>query len=328
MPAQTPVPFQRKLLLAATASVIVAVAVGFVVWFFLPPIPQAAYAKLLIRDKAADVIFKHPEAQADHQAFVKTEVAHIRSRASLEEALARPELADRFEGQEMDAEWLAQHLKVDFVDGPETLRLSLGLPNAEEARLLVAAVVNVYIEESINRRMNQFKERQKQLGAIHAARRKESINLAAKHEDLVAKYEEKRMELKQLEDRLVKLEVQAIIQRAYKSKNLEAILAQIRESVQELSERDAELLELNVNLDHVRGERKQVAHAAEKVGDEIDKLEVELKDPPRVQLLQPATIEQIDETPRRLRLSLLGALGTFAAMVIGFAVIGKFSARG
>jgi hypothetical protein len=318
MPADTPhTPFRRRWFLAVTANLFVGVIFGLVVWFFLPPRQSLAYAKLHIPAKPESVLGQHPEQQIDF--LVRAQVALIKSRAVLEKALERPGIV-----QEMDAEWLATHLRVSFPDSMEIMRVSLERPNAEEARLLVAAVVDVYMEEVVNKHMNRLTQRQKELDAIVEAKRKELDDLAAKHEDLVAKYEEKRKELKHLEDRIVKLVVQQIIQPARKPEDLEAIQAQIRKSVEEHSEVDAALRGLNLDLDR---ERKELARFVEKAGDQIDKLKVELKDPPRVQLLEPARIEQIDETPRRLRLSLLAGLGTFAAMMIGFVLFSRLAVR-
>jgi hypothetical protein len=149
-------------------------------------------------------------------------------------------------------------------------------------------------------------------GGADEAKRKKLDDLAAKHEDLVATYEEKRKELEQLEDRLAKLVVRQIYQRANKPKDLEAIqvLAQIRKSENELSEIDAALLGLNLDLYCERVKR-----------------EVELEDRPRVKLLEPATIEHVNDFPRLLRLSLLAGLGAFAATMLGFALLGRLRDR-
>jgi hypothetical protein len=325
MPAHTlPAPFRHLWFLAVTVSLLVAVSATAAVWFFLPPPQSLAYAKLHIPVKPADVILQHPEGQMDFQNLLKAQVALIKSRALLEQALARTGIADRFQGQEMDAEWLAQHFKVSFPDSQEIMRVSLERPNAEEARLLVAAVVDAYMEEVVNREMNRLKQQQKHLDAIDETTRKKLDDLAAKHEDLVATYEEKRKELKQLEDRLAKLVVQQIMQRANKPKDLEAILAlaQIRKSVNELSEIDAALRGLNLDLDRERRAHELVAHRAKIVGEEIEKA-----DPPRVQLLQPATIVHVIDFPRRLRLSLLAGLGAFAATMLGFALLRRLPDR-
>src|SRR5262249_22765507 len=132
-------------LLPAILGVLAAIAVAAGVWFFLPPTTEVAYAKVLFRDKVGEV-FRQPESDADFQSYVREQVAYIKSQMVVNAALDQPKVKETklVRNTPHPADWLVQHVKVDFLEGPLMLRLSLTLDDPEEARLVVEAITDAY----------------------------------------------------------------------------------------------------------------------------------------------------------------------------------------
>ena len=249
MPAHTPpAPLRRRWFLALIVSLLVAVSVTAGVWFFLPP-KEIAYAKLVVTSPMAGAVFQHPEANADSQTYLRTQVAYLRSPMVIDKALNDPEVAKlSFISEHLyPSDWILQQLKIDFPDGPEIPRLFLTLENPEEARLVIAAIIKVYFEEVVDQDKNARAKRLERLEEL--------------------------------------------------SKDAEARLAAIKRNQRSL------------NLDEDQDDLNHVAKFAELIASKRDELKVEMDAPARVKLLEPARIERIDPTPRKLRFAGLAGLG-------------------
>jgi len=256
MPAHTPpAPLRRRWFLALIVSLLVAVSVTAGVWFFLPP-KEIAYAKLVVSNQMGGAVFQHPEANTDAQTYLRTQVAYLRSPWIIERALNDPEVAKLG----YPDGWILQQLKIDFPDGPQILRLSLELENPEEARLVIAAIINAYFEVVVD--------------------------------------QDKKARAKRLE-RLEEL-----------SKDAEARLAAIKRNQRSL------------NLDEDQDDLNHVAKFAELIASKRDELKVEMDAPARVKLLEPARIERIDPTPRKIRFAGLAGLGGLVLTLLVFAFAG------
>jgi hypothetical protein len=158
MNATNPNAARKGWLLPITLSLLAACAVAAGVWFFLPPAKGMAYAKLLIRDKV-DEIFERPDARNDSQLYLREQVVLLKSPLVLNAALNRPKVVEAKPSVVRDhlypADWLAQQLKVDSLEGPQILRLSLQLDDPEEARVLVEAITDAYFEKIGNYEKNE-----------------------------------------------------------------------------------------------------------------------------------------------------------------------------
>jgi len=161
---------RRRWLLGLLCGLAAAAVVGIGVWYFLPPAQQLAYAKLYCPVKPQAVLEKHPEGQIDFQTFQKTQASLIKSRATLEAALNRAEIipiSSNFSNETgYPEEWLAQKIKVEFPDSPEIMRVSLERPTELEAKLLVQAITESYLEKFADQQMSQRRERLVKLNEI------------------------------------------------------------------------------------------------------------------------------------------------------------------
>src|SRR5262249_24965472 len=88
---------------------------------------------------------------------------------------------------------------------------------------------------------------------------------------------------------------------------------------------EAEAQELNqgsLNLDEGQDDLDRVAKFADLIASKRDELKVEMDAPARVKLLEPARIERIDPTPRKIRFAGLAGLGGLVLTLLGIAFAG------
>jgi capsular exopolysaccharide synthesis family protein len=87
---------------------------------------------------------------------------------------------------------------------------------------------------------------------------------------------------------------------------------------------------LNVDgmeLAREKEKRDQVAKVVTRIGEKIQELSVEMKDPPRVRSLEPATIVHVADRPRRAMYSLGAALAALGAIMLGIGLLEFHSRR-
>src|SRR5437868_4833006 len=151
----------RRWKAAVGFGLLAAIVVGAAVWMFLPPPVPTASVKLFIPAKPPTVVSQeHPDPPLDRQ----TQVELIKSRFILNAAIRPPEVNNLsiLHAQDDPLEWLASKLKVEFI-GPEILRISLSNEDAEQARVIVDAVKDSYLEHIIERASADRSRRLKRL---------------------------------------------------------------------------------------------------------------------------------------------------------------------
>jgi capsular exopolysaccharide synthesis family protein len=146
---------------AAVFGVLAALAVGFVVWYFLPPPLPSATAKLYVPSIPNPKFVQHPDRPMDRG----TQIALVKNTLVLTAALRAPGINElpviqklRQDGQQPE-DWLLKNLVVDFSEGPEILRISLSLDDPDQAKKLVDAVKKSYLEEIVNRSLRERRDR-------------------------------------------------------------------------------------------------------------------------------------------------------------------------
>jgi capsular exopolysaccharide synthesis family protein len=141
-------------------GVVAAVVAGSVVWFFLPPpVPTAAAKLYLPKNPVTTLGGEHPDPPIDRQ----TQIELVRSRLVLAAAIRPTEISGLTALQQEDPlDWLVKNLRVEF-SGPEILRISLSYQDPEQARLIVDAVKNSFMQHVINRSSNARQERKERL---------------------------------------------------------------------------------------------------------------------------------------------------------------------
>jgi capsular exopolysaccharide synthesis family protein len=437
---------KRRWLLAVILGSIVGCGAAAAVWRFLPPAQQSAYAKLYMPAKVDNLLYHHPEANVDFQAFQKTQVALIKNPNVLETALQRPDVvrADLPLLRETahPVEWLTKAIRVEFPEGPEIPRISLDRKDGYEAQLLLQAITDTYLERFANKQMSQrrtrlnalkelskdyeanLKEIQdrmekqgKDIGAMdpkNVAQRQEFKDfllhlteqdyikakreldrlrmeetvfgnekniLPAINDDVIDEYiendssvVEQRMVVKQLEKEFQIMSEQVVrkdhptftrlkVKLDSERSSLDNLKKKLRPSIQEalrkqhernwreeteknrreiakyeeiknhlsielqgLTEAAGKLNEGGLVLEREKSQLERATNRAAKVAEEIEKLTVELEDPPRVTLLEAATIVHVEESQRRLKMAGFSGAGAFALVLLGVALL-EFRSR-
>jgi capsular exopolysaccharide synthesis family protein len=168
---------RRRWPLALICGLVAASAAAVGTWCFLPPAQQMAYAKLYCPAKPEAILGQHPDGQPEFSTFLKTQVALIKDPTTLEAALHKPEIMKISPGLIRETsypeEWLAQRIKVDFPDSQEIMRVSLERPTEIEAKLLVRAITESYLEAFADRTMSQRRNHLKDLKNVLKAKETE-----------------------------------------------------------------------------------------------------------------------------------------------------------
>jgi succinoglycan biosynthesis transport protein ExoP len=132
-------------LLAAAAAIAA-------IWFFLPP-KYVAEARLQVAANRRMGMLTDQAFDSDYPIFHRTQANVIKSRGVLLQALKDPRVVELGTMGNFTAalSWLDKNLKVDYLLGPETLRVTLSGDNPEEVALVLNAIVEAYLKEAADR---------------------------------------------------------------------------------------------------------------------------------------------------------------------------------
>jgi hypothetical protein len=143
-------------LLAAPVGLVLAVIVAAAVWYLLPPGKHMAFVKLYMPMHPDGGFREHPEADIDFVSFQRTQFALFKSRPILEAALRDPrvqplDLHGLTKGRN-PVDWLEEEVRVQMPDGPELPRVVLSGDDPEPLKVLLTALVDVYLAEVVDKR--------------------------------------------------------------------------------------------------------------------------------------------------------------------------------
>jgi capsular exopolysaccharide synthesis family protein len=106
-------------------------------------------------------------------------------------------------------------------------------------------------------------------------------------------------------------------QRKYRIALLQKQKADLEADVKDRTERLVSLTKDGLDLDEKHDEKDLESKLHNYLADLREKLTMDLEAPPRVTLLEPATIEHIEESPRKLRFAGLSALAALGLTLLG-----------
>ena len=146
---------KRRLALALGLAILVSGVSSLAAWFLLPTPNYQAQAKVLVRTATPQIMFKTVDAEVDRdegQRYQKSQLIQIKSRFVINTALQQRGINElkMIREQARPADWLAEKLQAQFLQGTEVLEISLDGKDPEELARLVNAVTNTYIEEVAN----------------------------------------------------------------------------------------------------------------------------------------------------------------------------------
>jgi uncharacterized protein involved in exopolysaccharide biosynthesis len=262
--------------------------------------------------------------RADLAAYQRTQEALIKSRLVLNAAIKRlpMDAPDVLKRQADPVGWLADNLRVDF-EQPEILRVSIRDTEPKGAAVLVNAVVRAYLGEVVDLETKQKRDRYehlkenwyryqknleqkrselRRLGEVEGA---EAEGVASGRNRLLAEqFSACRRELLRVRLERAASETRLARRKAAKEHGdeareaidrLEEGLAVLDAQEKVLKEEEARLLmerrasnRATVDLSSIRQEIAAAEATAERIGAEVEVLNVELQAPPRVQLIEQA----------------------------------------
>ncbi len=156
---------KRRLALALGLAILVSGVSTLAAWFLLPPPNYQAQAKVLVRAATPQIMWKTIDAEAntdEAQRYQKSQLIQIKSRFVINAALGQKGISElkMLREQARPAEWLAENLQAQFLQGTEVVQISLEGKYPEELAQLVNAVTKTYIEDVANVDLKRRGERQ------------------------------------------------------------------------------------------------------------------------------------------------------------------------
>ena len=143
-------------------AIVVSSLVATAIWFLLPPAKPTVAARIHIPAKRPSLFGPNPLLDSESSFSPQTQAAFVKSRLVLNAALKDPKVVQANPSVLRDRDalsWLDQEIKVDFPDGPEILSVSMVGDQSDELIILVDAVVDAYIDESLADQSKSLRER-------------------------------------------------------------------------------------------------------------------------------------------------------------------------
>jgi capsular exopolysaccharide synthesis family protein len=174
---------RRRWLPAVAFGLVLGIAAAVAVWFIPGLSRTGAYSLVRVASRAPALLNNVGDNDFDFEKYQKTQAAVVRHHAVLEAALRDPRLADLsvLPAPGQRADWLERELLVDFLLGPEVLRIRLQGEKTAELVEVVNAVTREYLNESARL---ERQERAVRLEKVTAAAAKCEEDLRVKREAL------------------------------------------------------------------------------------------------------------------------------------------------
>src|SRR5271157_2483668 len=166
---------KRRLVLALGLAILVSGVCSTAAWFLLPPTTYQAKAQVLVRTSTPQIMFQTIDAEVEReesQRYQRSQLVQLKSRFVINTALQQRGISElkMIREQKRPAEWLADNLVAQFLQGTEVLQISLDGKYPEELARLVNAVTNTYIEEVANGDLKRRVQRRELLKKLSNAK--------------------------------------------------------------------------------------------------------------------------------------------------------------
>ena len=275
-------------------------------------------SRIRIRRDATSPNLSHKETDAEFKSFAETQRTLITSPFILNAALRKPGIMELglIQQQPKPLDWLADHVKVHFLSDSEIVMIELASPKTEDAAKVVDAIVHTYLYEI---GQSEKTERTRQLSTLKTQQRRNERLITEKTEivnrltvPMKGSSADSQTMIQRKAD-LVERELLAVSDAA-RALRLEKVTVD-RDAALQLAEKlallEAERSELTIrhealckSIDDQKVDVKQsgvlaakrhelanLVEANREVAKLVSQLELELLKPNRIQLIQPATIE-------------------------------------
>lgn len=295
--------------------VLIALVCGVVAWLVQPKRVAATALfevrnekPFLVGDQAGQTMPKY-----DYEILKKTQIALLKSKFLLRSALRNRGVAALpvFAGVADPEEWLQDHLDVSFPQNGELLAITLNgsASQSDELCQIVNAVAEAYVKEVLgaekSRHLSQRDLLEKSLLNLNA-------EIKRKYEDYLdiakgmGKVEgsndfEQQLGIKRLEridEELAQLERDQLKSDtgsdSKDSKFVAKRTEQLRKHQAELHRELEKRAEKSVVLETMKNDREQLQGIANDLSNRLEKMDMALESPARIQQVQPAVVDRVD----------------------------------
>jgi hypothetical protein len=299
------------LLGGALAAVVLIIGSVLASWLRAAPQEQARPdAYILFRLTRASS--RGQPAEEDFDAFRQTQAALLKTNLVLSAALRRSDVAALgvVKQQKDPMTWLENSLEVDFRLSPEIMRVSLSGGKPEELATLLNGIASAYREQVINPEWNKKQLRRHELESLQNSVEQRRLSRLQEIRSLAIALGgpqnslERELVLQELIDcqrelRRARLARAAAEARGGKDKDssqwdLAAFNAQVNLLTKEMADLLDKIKPLgtgSIDLENLRSEVAREDEAIKQVVKEIQALEIELRTPPRMDVLEDAVIK-------------------------------------
>src|SRR5208283_2691892 len=164
---------RRRWPLALGLGLVAAVLAGGVTWLVISPARYMGRTLLHVDPKPPTIAYPSTETPANFSGYQKTQIALVKSRLVLGNALNQPKVAalatvrEAVREQLDPIEWLERELKVDFTVGPEILRIAINGDRPQELTVLVDGIREAYLQKIVNKERTERLAKLGQLEEIY-----------------------------------------------------------------------------------------------------------------------------------------------------------------
>jgi polysaccharide biosynthesis transport protein len=153
------VALRRRLGLALGLALSLGLLVGMTTIYLVPRAKYTARATLQISTNPKRIIFDPSENRTDYRTYQRTQVAVVKDRKIINDALRRLGELETIKEQPDADEWLMLQLKVEFIGGSEIMELSLSGDHPEDLAKIVNEVIESYISLAVEKERNERQAR-------------------------------------------------------------------------------------------------------------------------------------------------------------------------
>ena len=172
---------RRRLGLALGMALSLGLLVGLTTMYLVPRAKYTARASLKISTNPKRIIFDPSENRTDYRTYQRTQVAVVKDRKIINDALRSLGELETIREQIDADEWLQQQLKVEFIGGSEIMELALSGDHPEDLAKIVNAVIKSYMSLAVE---EERKERQARLVKLRNLWEKYQRGLNLKRKEL------------------------------------------------------------------------------------------------------------------------------------------------
>jgi succinoglycan biosynthesis transport protein ExoP len=176
---------KRRWLLASSLGIVCAVAAAALAWYFVPP-KYSAYAVVRVLTRPSSVLDEEKGGNENLPSIQKSQSAMVKTQQVLSKALTKYKAGDLplLRDRPNVLEWLEKEVQVDFLLGPEYMRISLSGERPQDLQAVVNAIVQAFLEVSTTDERMQRSNRTNTIDALVQKYQEDMLRQKTAHQKL------------------------------------------------------------------------------------------------------------------------------------------------